>query len=816
MFLVVVPTRAEHVPVSLARQVAANMLEVDSTELTLAKLQQGWANFYIFNADGAFVIVAADDCVPPVLAYSHDGAFTLRPDMVSVVEWLDDYEAEIAALVAYGARPTEPIRRQWAELTSSHRDQRPDRVGATAVHPLVQTTWDQTRYYNDLCPYDSASSTRAVTGCVATAMAQVMKYWNHPDVGRQRASYYDQNYGYQSARFDTTHYDWDSMPNSLNYRSTDRQVDAVATLMQHCGVAVEMAYGTSTVGGSSSATYTFYDWSYHSCEYALKRYFRYSSTLVPLAMEDYTPAEWQAILRRELDAGRPMLYTGRDTTTGHAFVCDGYDTASLFHFNWGWGGWCDGYYRIGALNPAPGGTGGNATYTFNLANSAIIGIRPAADNQPQVHVEASTNNAAYGNVIGAGTYARYVDTVTLLATATDSCRFLQWSDGAKINPRCFLASDSVSLTAIFAPLRADTVGYASGSHITSYGGNGQVWWATRLPAVAMNPSRTLTQVHVYLPTAGQYEVKVHRGGSAAPGGMALTQTYITTLDNSWHTITLSYPIALDYNMPIWIVLGSSQVPYPAACTHYAGNPDGLWASFGSNSNWQKLSTHYSWMIEAYLSDTTADYTLEARSANDQQGTVAGGGTYHYNTATTITATPAPGFRFVQWNDGAAQNPRTLTVLANAEYVATFDRRPFGVEASPAISGQGSVSGSGNYYYGDMATLVATPAEGYTFSHWSNGSTDNPYRFAVTDDVVLRAYFESQNAIAQPWPDDVGVTVNGLEVSVVGTAQATLTDVCGRQIAPSAAGANQARFALPSAGIYLLRLATGQVRKIVAI
>lgn len=355
-----------------ARIVAVNFWKSLSDKVGdahFASVRSEFTELYIFaNANGkGFVIVSGDDRALPVLGYSTNSLIDIENMPENAVEWLHDYEREIRFLKEENIPPTPFVQEQWGLLLS---DNAPQIV--TTVAPLLTTTWNQSPYYNDLCPYDSEYGERAVAGCVATATSQVMKYWNHPSSGVGSHSYVHPTYGTLSADFANTTYNWSQMPNSLSSSSSTAQKTAVATLTYHIGVAIEMDYGVS-----GSGAYTFeYGQNLPSAENALKTYFKYKNTLHGEFKQFYADTQWLDMLRADLDLSHPVIYSGSDTSGGHCFVCDGYNNNNQFHFNWGWGGYCDGYYAIGSLNPNPGGTGGNATYTFNLINGAIFGVEP--------------------------------------------------------------------------------------------------------------------------------------------------------------------------------------------------------------------------------------------------------------------------------------------------------------------------------------------------------------------------------------------------------------------------------------------------------
>lgn len=335
-----------------------DQLRLDNVYSSMARLHAEDAeetalfHIYTINENQGFVIVAADDAVSPILAYSEEGGFDADRIPQNVEKWLEQYEQEISYVISHSLPSDRVIEEQWANwLSAAPELPAGSRQG---VNPLVTTKWDQGGYYNDLCPGGS------VTGCVATAMAQVMKYWNHPAQGTGFHSYNEDDYGTLSANFGGTAYNWTSMPNVVSSPNT-----AVATLMYHCGVSVDMNYSPS---GSGAYTCDVLD--------ALTTYFGYnSSTIQCRYRSDYSEADWINVLKAELNAGRPIQYAGTGSGGGHSFVCDGYDNNNFFHFNWGWGGSSDGYFSVNALNPGSLGTGGG-TGGFNSNQRAITGIQP--------------------------------------------------------------------------------------------------------------------------------------------------------------------------------------------------------------------------------------------------------------------------------------------------------------------------------------------------------------------------------------------------------------------------------------------------------
>lgn len=327
-----------------------------------------YAPYYVFeNTAGGFVIVAGDDVAYPILGYSNDTQWNTDDVPSHVQAWLDGYSKQIQWAQDNDIQPDSTITNAWKRISSRKK-------ATVLVSPLLLTNWNQSPYYNDQCPYDAKANSRAVVGCVATAMAQVLKYWDAPNSGFGSHTYTHPTFGALSADFEHTTYDWKNMPAALSSTSTAAQVNAVAQLMYHCGVSVEMDYGVESSGSFTTSARSNLT---HCAEYALETYWGYDPALKGLQKEDYKykNAEWLELLRTELDAARPVIYSGQGVGGGHCFVCDGYDDADYFHFNWGWGGLYDGFFTLDALAPGTGGIGGGSG-DYNDEQQMIIGIQP--------------------------------------------------------------------------------------------------------------------------------------------------------------------------------------------------------------------------------------------------------------------------------------------------------------------------------------------------------------------------------------------------------------------------------------------------------
>ncbi len=318
-------------------------------------VQQGLQSlYYIFNIneDEGFVIISADDIVYPVLAYSFQGSFDPSFQPPNVSSWLKRYEDQIYFAIENRLKSTEKTNNAWLEYSGLSTKQGPKSLAQ--INPLVTSEWGQGGHYNDSCPEDPNNpGDRALVGCVAVAMGQIMRYHQAPTQGSGSFSYFHSTYGMLTANFGATTYNWSNMPDDLNSSNSD-----VAQMLYHCGVATEMNYGPNASGTMSA-----------NAKSALITYFGYAPSTQIDYKSGYSESKWNDLLRSELDASWPLYYAGTDTQnmSAHAFVCDGYQGSEHFHINWGWNGWADGYFLTTDLNP------GSSNFS---GNQHIIKIRP--------------------------------------------------------------------------------------------------------------------------------------------------------------------------------------------------------------------------------------------------------------------------------------------------------------------------------------------------------------------------------------------------------------------------------------------------------
>lgn len=356
------PADAMQIAVDFAsqqRQVQPVLKRSSTTSITPVIVQQNQAYFAVNTANG-FVLVGADDRLPEVIGYS-DSASPFCPDSLpeNLRYWLRCYEEQATAIINLG------LQRQPLATTAA--------TDVTYVGPLLTATWNQGAPYNNLTPVYSGTQ-HAATGCVATAAAQIMYYWRYPAQGTGSHSYaWTNSFNKQTTtlyvNFAATTYDWDNMRDNITISSPEETQNAVATLMYHAGVSCDMTYASDSTSSSGAVP--------SKMAAALRTYFGYDSNLqTVIYRKNYTSDNFEQLLRDEIDAGRPILYSGWTASGGgHSFVCDGYSSNGLFHINWGWGGKSNGYFISSLMNPYDQGIGGS-TGEYSESQQVAVGIQP--------------------------------------------------------------------------------------------------------------------------------------------------------------------------------------------------------------------------------------------------------------------------------------------------------------------------------------------------------------------------------------------------------------------------------------------------------
>lgn len=312
--------------------------------------------YYVFNVgqNQGFVIVSGETSTKAILGYSNEGQFQPALLTDNLKAWLDHYEQEIDSVRSATFKTDETSNKSISSL----------KVSSPVVPPLLNSNrWAQLAPYNLFCPWDYQFQTRSAVGCVALAMGQIMQYHQWPLHPKGSINYYVDNMGLQFVVLDSTTYDWSIMTKPIISNEPATQDTLIANFLHHCGVTVSMQYSAS--GSAADVVHV---------GPAMVNNFGYDSDIQHYKRDHFTYLEWQAMLQKELDEERPVLYAAFSKAGGHVFVCDGYDSNYLYHINWGWGGNGNGYYELSSLNSDyPGLTG--VADGFNKDQSMLIRIQ---------------------------------------------------------------------------------------------------------------------------------------------------------------------------------------------------------------------------------------------------------------------------------------------------------------------------------------------------------------------------------------------------------------------------------------------------------
>ncbi len=371
LLLALLPAIAAANPITpqQAQQNALTFMEIKGKSLDISALRHAptrlsmtsSASYYVFNIGNneGYVIASGDDCAPAILGYADSGYIDIDSLPENMKGWLEEYALQIQFIQEKGLRSF-----HQSELTSN----------LAPISPLLTSIWGQDYPYNQNCPSFFGYG-QCVTGCVATAMAQVMYYHRSNSVSQTTATIpaytckrkWNFVSGSQQISVDAipagAFIDWDAMIDDYFGYETSRQKQAVANLMKYCGASVQMDYADGYNGGSGASSTKVPD--------ALKSYFNYNNGTSLESRSDFsTDDEWNNLIYSELKQSRPVYYSGGNSSSAHAFVCDGYDGAGFFHINWGWNGYCDGYFLLTALNPEGGSSG------YNQRQEALINPFP--------------------------------------------------------------------------------------------------------------------------------------------------------------------------------------------------------------------------------------------------------------------------------------------------------------------------------------------------------------------------------------------------------------------------------------------------------
>ena len=312
----------------------------------------GEAPYYVFNIgeDNGCIFVSGDDRTPAILGFTDSGRFDADEIPPAMKAWLAEYERQMAQL----------------DRISAAKEQQTDRE---SIPYLLSSKWNQGAPYNYQCPTDPSTGKQSVTGCVATAMAQVINYYRYPEYTTATIpAYTTRSNKINMPAIGTTYIDWDYIYNTYSNNVSPSQPEAIAvsTLMKLCGQSVQMDYGSNSSGAYSPMVGD-----------ALYLYFGYDEGIQYLSRDLFSLEEWNDLIYAELAANRPVLYSGYSSGSGHEFVIDGYFGNDLFHVNWGWGGSSDGYFLLSILNPYNNSSIGASASSdgYSFGQDILVGIQ---------------------------------------------------------------------------------------------------------------------------------------------------------------------------------------------------------------------------------------------------------------------------------------------------------------------------------------------------------------------------------------------------------------------------------------------------------
>ncbi len=754
---------ATQIAVNFWKSHASKLMATGTPVITNYASANGLNNMYIFSIDegNGFVVVAADDRVWPVLGYSTSGNINGEGIPVNAKEMLQSFDGQIQYCKDNNLPENSLVTSEWQRLLNMgsgamsengkiRGNGQPSFVPTTIVNPLLKTRWDQGAPYNNLCPYDNANGERTVVGCVATAMAQIMKYWNYPQHGIGSKTYThttesrnpNVSFGTFSVNFANTTYDWANMPDQLTNSSSNAEKTAVATLSYHCGVSVEMMYDISSNGGSSAYTNGNYN---PTAEYAFINYFDYKSTTSSEYRYYYNDSDWNDIVKNEIDNGRPILYRGSTSNGGgHAFVCDGYDVTGIynsslymFHYNWGWSGRYDGYFLSNALYPAGGGIGSNSSNSYNDNQAIIVGLEPRIS--PLV---VTPNNAVFS---GLG------DTVLAVVRSSNN-NSSNWSamcgqSWIRISDQSGSGSGVMTNVKIIAS--PNTTASARRAIITFTQGN-----ESKTIEIVQSAGSN-SQQGEYGNTTSSYLKCMDAGmgcfmrgeayGNFTPGD-TIKSIYFNSYYNS------SYP---DYNGNRFrIEIYENNTANPSMFGGWAQASDVL----GQLVHTQNYTQTAAGMQRVNLSSpyiiNSNNFWIAVFCVDSTQILY---GCKYLTTLCRLSDYPVSdsiygkclaykdGYLTAIYSGVYADTSNIYVSQSNDEWVMGFDlvsrvgATLYDVTAVSENLSKGAAMGSGSYEIGDTVVLLAVPNAGYRFSRWNDGNTSNPRSIVVNSSMNCPTY-----------------------------------------------------------------------------
>ncbi len=745
---------------SIAAKVATNFLTdcIQSNSKILKKaipviskvtkvLDDNVPSYYVFNFgnNNGFVLVSAEDAVYPILGYSFTGHFSGTSP--SVKSWMENYKKHIK-LARTNQQLKQNVSKDWEKYTTKTSLKSAVTPSNPLVGPLLATTWDQTAPYNSLCcPNDvNNPGLKPFVGCVAVAMGQVMKYFAYPSSGQGSHSYTDDpspyatnspcgtgtepSWGLQSVNFANANYNYANMPNSLSTNN-----DAVATLLYHCGVSINMDYGGFCTQGSGTGPY--------EVAIALKDYFKYAPTAQSVLSGSFTDAGWVQLLKTEISNSRPVVYCDGNLFEDHAWVCDGFDALNNFHMNWGFGGRDDGWYCI--VNPA---------------GNAIIGIKPPASFPPVPANLASSNNTTEGFTIswtasaGATSYNVYFNGVKY-STASTSYTFSGLSSGTSY-PVSVSAQNSVgesgkiSNTYQTVPLAPKyfvgivhspswvtlswTASYGATTYYVSWGGGSSMLSTSATTTEVYGPNLNSTVYKLWAVNSGGSSSKVILENINIPVA-PLPPTPLTVGSVTGSGFNISWPASTSGATGYYVYLNGTKYTAPSASYTFSGLSSGTTYSvsvsaYNSVGESEKTNTSVKTPPAA---PTNFSAVVHSGTWVTLSWTASFGATnYKIQYATSETSTNGTSIEIFTGNANTLLYKLWATNSGGASPAVVLNLSPptpptpltVGSVSTTGfiVSWPASTSGATGYYVYLNGTKYTTSSTSYTFTGLSSGTT----------------------------------------------------------------------------------------------
>lgn len=421
----------------------AEMFQISANDIVLKEISyiggtQNEPLLALFNFNKGFILLSADDVAMPVLAYSFSSNLSIEQAAPGARYWVDLYEKEIQYMKDNQYTQTDEVAAEWELLEKNYAKS----SRSVVVPPLISSMWNQNKYYNKYSPMDSESpagyDSRVPNGCVAVAMSSLIYYYRYPSHGWGSHTNYT-DYGPFYVNFAEQTYNYEAMEDELSFYNEE-----VSKLIFHCATSVDMMYSPEGSGAYSEDVPS-----------ALKQYFGYNQNCSMERKHNYNNTTWRQLLKSELDLQRPLYYSGYSEDGGHAFLCDGYNSDNLFHFNFGWGGTSNGYYALssngGASNPVGGFSDGQGTvvncypadeqYPY-FCNSHIITCSNGSLEDGSGFLDYQNNTHCEYAITEESAYNVSVELVSLELAVGDSLIF--WDRNPSYGNRLMALSGSIS------------------------------------------------------------------------------------------------------------------------------------------------------------------------------------------------------------------------------------------------------------------------------------------------------------------------------------------------------------------------------------